>query len=153
MILTRLASRISDSYTAHIFWRKVERALALHRRGEARSDGLQLTLAKTTLRVEWLARDVHPWDRGLPAVQSERLFAEQCLADTDAAISRLFAEIPVLDAIEVRVRRQPSQPPLLAGIVHRKDLREPSPRSTSMRLRSLGLMFRMVDLQLEQISE
>jgi hypothetical protein len=65
----------------------------------------------------------------------------------------LFAEIPVLDAIEVRVRRQPSQAPLLAGIVHRRDLREPSSRSTSMRLRSLGLMFRMVDLRLEQISE
>jgi hypothetical protein len=144
-----LASRVSDFYKAHVFWRKIERALALHRRGEARSDGLQLTSAKTTLHIEWLARDVHPWDRGRSRDQTERLFSEQCLADANAAISRLFAEVPVLDAIEVRVLRDPAQAPLLAGVVKRSDLYRPASASIAMRLRSLGIKFRMHNLLLE----
>ena len=146
---TTLASRVSDFYKAHVFWRKIERALALHRRGEARADGLRLTSAKTTLHIEWLARDVHPWDRGLPLDQTERLFSQQCLADANAAISRLFAEVPVLDAIEVLVRRDPSQAPLMAGVVKRSDLYRSAGASIAMRLRSLGLKFRMHNMQLE----
>jgi hypothetical protein len=146
---TSLASRVSDFYKAHVFWRKIERALALHRRGEARSDGLQLTSAKTTLHIEWLARDVHPWDRGLPRDETEQLFSQQCLADANAAISRLFAEVPVLDTIEVRVRRDPSQAPLMAGVVKRSDLYRSAGASIAMRLRSLGLKFRMHNMRLE----
>ena len=130
-----LASRVSDFYKAHVFWRKIERALALHRRGEARSDGLQLTSAKTTLHIEWLARDVHPWDRGRSRDQTERLFSEQCLADANAAISRLF--------------RDPAQAPLLAGVVKRSDLYRSAGASIAMRLRSLGLKFRMHNMRLE----
>ena len=145
------ASRVSDFYKAHVFWCKIERALALHQRGEARSDGLQLTLAKTTLRIEWLARSVHPWDRDLPADIAERRFTQQCLDDTDAAISRLFAEIPVLDSIEVRVRRHPSHPPLLSGTVQRECLQSSDYSSIGMKLRTVGLSFRMSNLCLEEI--
>jgi hypothetical protein len=41
-------------------------ALALHRRGEARSDGLSLVGFSMKLSVSWRARDIHPWDSDLP---------------------------------------------------------------------------------------
>ena len=129
LLLTRLSSRISDLYQAHVFRRKIERALALHQRGEARSDGLQLTSAKVVLHIKWLARAIHPWDRDLPPTRAQQLFAQQCLNDVDAAITRLFAEIPVLDMIEICVRREVSRPPLLQGNVRRNDLNGPSYQS------------------------
>jgi len=150
-MLAAVANRISNLYQTHAFGRKIERALALHRRGEVRSDGLQLIFAETTLRLEWLARSVHPWDSDLPADRAERAFTQQCLADTGAALTRLFAEIPVLDAIEVRVRRSPSQPPLLAGTVQRKCFESGDYSSVGMRLRAIGVTFRMNNLCLEEL--
>jgi hypothetical protein len=148
---TAFASRVSDFYKAHVFWRKVERALALNQRGEARSDGLEMTSAKTTLSIDWLAREIHPWDRDLPRETAERLFSQQCLDDANAAITRLFAEIPVLDSIELRVRRDVSGPTILSGTVHRDSLRANDYSSTGMRLRAIGLSFRMSNLCLEEV--
>jgi len=150
LVFLKIASRLSDLYQAHVFWRKLDRALALHRRGEVRCDGLHLTSASTTLHIEWVARDVHPWDRDLPDDEVQRLFTQQCLDDTDAAISRIFREIPVLDAIEVCVRRGPSGPTLLAGTVQRNSLRVNDNASVGMRLRRLGVRFRMNNLRLEE---
>src|SRR5262249_47284376 len=141
-LFTAIASRISDFYKAHIFWCKIERALALYQRGEARSDGLQLTSATTTLRIEWVARSVHPWDRDLPVDKSERLFTHQCLDDTHAALARLFADIPVLDTIEVRVSRNVLHPPILLGTVERESFRSNDYSSIAMKLRAMGLSFR-----------
>jgi hypothetical protein len=138
-LLVHLVSRVSKLYQVNVFWAKLHRALALHSRGEVRRDGLQITVAKTTLRVEWLARDIHPWDRKAPLETAERLFREQCLDDTDAAITRLFAEIPILNSIEVCVRRTASGPPLISGTVDRQELRSYRNLSTGMRLRSMGL--------------
>ena len=148
---TVFASKVSDCYKAHVFWRKVERALSLNQRGEVRSDGLQLTSAKLTLRIDWLAREIHPWDRNLPAQQAERLLTQQCLDDADAAITRLFAEIPVLDTIELCVRRDISRPPILRGTIHRDSLRGNHYASTGMRLRAIGLSFRLNNLCLEEV--
>jgi hypothetical protein len=151
-VFTAFASRVSDFYKAHVFWRKVERALALNQRGEARSDGLEMTSAKTTLRIDWLAREIHPWDRDLPTETAERLFSQQCLDDASAAITRLFAEIPVLDSIELCVRREISGPTILSGTVYRYDsLRANDYASTGMRLRAIGLSFRMSNLCLEEV--
>lgn len=149
----RIASRLSDFYKAHVFWSKVERALALHKRGEARADGLRLTSARTTLSIEWLARSIHPWDRDLPADQAERVFTQQCLPDTSAALTRLFDEIPVLDAIEVRVRRVPSHPPILVGTVRRDSLKDCHCTSIVMKLRTIGLSFGMTNLCLDEIQQ
>jgi hypothetical protein len=149
--LVVLASRVSNFYKTHIFWRKVERALALKERGGIHSDGLRLIAAKTTLRIEWLARALHPWDRDLPEARAEPRFSQQCLRDANAAIDRLFSEIPVLDEIEVRVRRDPSRPPILAGTVRRDSLRTRDHLSIGMRLRAIGISFRMQNLRLEEI--
>lgn len=135
----RLLSRVSNAYQAHVFWAKLHRALALHTRGEVRPDGLQITAAKATLRVEWLAREIHPWDRDVAPDEAQRLFSEQCLDDADAAIARLFAEIPVLHSLEVCVRRSESGPPLLKGTVERKEVYGYRHLSVGMRLRSMGL--------------
>src|SRR3984957_16909176 len=148
---TVFASKVSDCYKAHVFWRKVERALSLNQRGEVRSDGLQLTSAKLTLRIDWLPREIHPWDRDLPTAQAERLLTQQCLDDANAAITRLFAEIPVLDTIELCVRRDISRPPILRGTIHRDSLRGNHYASTGMRLRAIGLSFRMSNLCLEEV--
>ena len=151
-LFTTFASRVSDFYKAHVFWRKVERALALNERGEVRSDGLEMTSAKTSLRIDWLAREIHPWDRDLPRETAERLFSQQCLDDANAAITRLFAEIPVLDSIELCVRRDITGPPILSGTVYRGDsLRANDYASTGMRLRAIGLSFRMRNLCLEEV--
>src|SRR5262249_12666070 len=130
-------------YKVHAFCSKVERALALHKRGAARSDGLRLTSARTVLSIEWLARSIHPWDRDLPALQAERVFTQQCLDDTSAALTRLFEEIPMLDAIEVHVGRVPSHPPILFGTVRRDCLKNNDCGSIAMKLRTLGLSFQM----------
>ena len=60
-VLANVLSRF-DGYR---YKRSIERALALHLRGEARRDGLSAIRMATHLDIEWRARDIHPWDRGL----------------------------------------------------------------------------------------
>lgn len=150
-LIVRVLSRLSDFYTHHIFRQKIDRALSLHQRGEARRDGLRLESARTTLHIGWIARNVHPWDSTLPRERLEQLFAQQCLADTEAAVSRLFNEVPVLDAIEVKVRKDQGGPALMLGIVKRSEVGLCSSQSIAMKLRSLGLRFRLHNLRLEPI--
>jgi hypothetical protein len=130
---------------------RVLRALALHRRGEVRSDGLKLKAMSTTMRIEWFARDIHPWERGANPAHRDRLFVEQCLRDADATISRLFEEIPELDALEVRVFHHGSASPLMAGIVNKGDLMQPRREAPGMKLKTLGVTFKMSNWQLEPL--
>jgi hypothetical protein len=94
-------------------------ALALNRRGEARRDGLELISASQSLDVSWTARGLHPWDRSQSSLDRDRLFTEQCYADTDAALQRLFVEFPEVDAIRFRVLHPESNEQMLAGSVAR----------------------------------
>jgi hypothetical protein len=114
------------SFKSFLLKRKVARdrksiqdALALHRRGEARRDGLTLTSASHRLEIEWHARDIHPWDRSTESEEREARFAEQSIADTDAALSRLFNQLPEVDVIEFRVIHPDSGQRILAGTVER----------------------------------
>ena len=147
----RLVSKVSKIYSERIFFAKIQRAMALHWRGEARSDGLRLTAARTVLQLEWLARDLHPWDRDLPQARAHREFSAQCFDDTNAAITRLFDEIPVLDAIEVCIRREAEQSPLMTGTVEREDFERDDGAPAAMRLRRFGLKFRVSNEGLEPI--
>jgi hypothetical protein len=97
----------------------IQDALALHRRGEVRRDGLNLISVSHHLEIEWRARDVHPWDRGTEDGEREVLFAEQSIADTDAALSCLFNELPEIDVIEFRAIHPDSYQRILAGTVER----------------------------------
>ena len=127
----------------HRYRRDVERALALHLRGEVRSDGLDPINVTTQLQIEWRARDVHPWDRGLlPRAQRAAAFVEQSLADTEAAISRLFETLPQVDVISLRVLDRTSETVIISGTVSRIDAAARDENlSIGMRLLYLGLTF------------
>ena len=123
-------------------WRRMERALALNRRGEARPDGLELATARNRLEIEWRAREIHPWDRNLPAAKKDRLFEEQLLADTEAAIQRLFVAMPYVDVIDLNVVDPNAQTQLLSGTIRRTEWRRGSAfKSIRMRLQALGISF------------
>jgi hypothetical protein len=112
----------------------IENALALHRRGEVRSDGLTLIQASHHLKIEWRARYIHPWDRACEPVERELRFTEQSIADTDAALSRLFKALPEIDVIKFSVVHPDSDHCILAGTVERS-ARVPSTRDASPRTR------------------
>jgi hypothetical protein len=134
--------RKSDLWRYH---RRIKHALALHLRGEARRDGLTVDTVSSRLEIRWRARDIHPWDRdcGLDRYKREVIFAEQALADTEAAVGRLFERLPEVDVIELRVLEPKSETLIAAGTVHRSDLYAPRPRliSVGMRLREIGVNY------------
>jgi hypothetical protein len=129
-------------------WRyhhRVKKALALHLRGEARRDGLTVDNVSSRLEIRWRARDIHPWDRHLAGYETEVLFAEQALADTEAAVFRLFERLPEVDIIELSVLDPKSETLIAAGTVHRSDLivARPHLMSVGMRLREVGVRYRL----------
>ncbi len=125
------------------FLRNIHTALALNLRHEVRPDGLCLRSVCNRLEVEWWARNVHPWDRDLPADQKATLFVEQCLSDTDAAISRLFNRLPSVDVIEFRVLARSSERTIIAGTALRREFEQLTISSPGMRLKQLGLSYRL----------
>jgi len=125
--------------------RRVERALGLHLRGEVRRDGLKLNHFQNRLEIEWRARDVHPWDRDLPPERRLLLFVEQLLADTEAAISRLFDALPAVDVIDLRVLNPDSETAIIEGTVFRSALnRNRHLLSVKMRLMEMGISYRLI---------
>ena len=95
---------------------------------------------RSQLAIQWRARDVHPWDHDLAPAKKEAIFVEQCLADTEAAIIRLFDALPYIDEIEVNVLAPTTESPIMTGTVCRADLNSPRfVASVRMRLRNLGI--------------
>jgi hypothetical protein len=132
----------------HGFYRRrIEQALELERRGEARKDGLQLSKMQHRLEIRWQARDIHPWDRHLPRDARQARFMEQALVDTEAAIARLFEALPEVDLIDLCVTKPESDAAMLSGTVQRSDLQHvrPSP-SVRMRLTDMGVNFESFDM-------
>jgi hypothetical protein len=125
--------------------RSVKDALALHRRGEGRNDGLALDNLRHHLEIRWRARDIHPWDRvrNLPGNERHAAFVDQALADTEAAIVRLFERLPYVDALELSVLEPLSEEVIAAGTVRRSDMRARRPylRSVGMRLGEIGVRY------------
>jgi hypothetical protein len=138
-VLEALLRKIDGYWYRH----NVECALALHHRGEVRRDGLNPVNIATHLEVEWRARDVHPWDRGiLSPAERATAFVKQSLADTEAAIHRLFATLPHVDVITLKVRDQISENVIIAGTVSRPAVScENEKLSIGMRLIYLGLTY------------
>src|ERR1700752_2888612 len=83
--------------------RVIQDALALHHRGEARHDGLTLTQVSHHLEIEWRPRDGHPWDCASEPTGLHFLLAEQSREDREAALPRLFNDLPELDVIDFAV--------------------------------------------------
>jgi hypothetical protein len=130
--------------------RVVRRALALRSRGAIAGDVLvlnSLCQAGHRLRLEWHARDIHPWDRDLPNSQQAELFSKQALEDTDAALGRLFRRLPEIEEIEFQVLKPMSSGGvILTGVVDRETALNPKPSpSLRMRLKMLGVRYQMAD--------
>ena len=126
------------SWSVAQFRRKIRNALALQRRVEARSDGLELHRVSSRLEISWYARATHPWDRDA-SVDSTRLI-EQCAKDAEAAISRLFQTLPEIDVIAATVLDRQSGAVIMEGTVYRSSL-EVTAASTRMRLVNWGMRF------------
>jgi hypothetical protein len=133
------------------FRRNLEQALALNHRGEVRPDGLLLKDSRNHLAIVWQARLIHPWDQDLPEAQKASSFVEQCLADTDAAVSRLFERLPSVDVIEVSVLEPSSQCTIIAGTVSRWEFEQLASLSPGMRLKQMGMSYRITGSQFETL--
>jgi hypothetical protein len=131
--------------------RRVSKALALNNRGEARSDGLSLTHFQNRLEIEWRARQVHPWNRDLPPAVVAQLFAEQCFKDADAALIRLLAKLPQIDVIQFRMLDPSSDAPIIAGTVTRNESMKVRASSSGMRLKHLGVTYRLQNWRFEPL--
>ena len=83
--------------------------------------------------------------RHLPSEKRLSLLIEQCLPDTEAAVSRLFEALPEVHILDLRVLAPASQSPIIEGTVYRSTL-NPKRRliSVKMRLIELGLHYRLV---------
>ena len=137
-----------------IYRRRIAHALALNRRGDARSDGLRPHAIRTRIEIEWRARDIHPWDRDSPPQEKAQLFVAQSLADTETVISELFEKLPQIDVIDLIVRHPVSDAPIMAGAVPRAAVTSEQRRSESIRMRlsELGVRYRLTDTHFEAIT-
>jgi len=119
----------------------VRRALALPPRGGVRRDRLQLHSLSTHMRVTWIARPIHPWDRDLPGVEQDDAFATQCLEDVDAAITRLFERFDVIESLDIAVLHPVSRESILTGTIVRDEFVRAKRFSIAMRLKMAGLTY------------
>ncbi len=149
--MIRALKRFAAYLTQQRLRRKVIGALEVNRRAGVRNDGLSLKRMRNRLEVEWQARGIHPWDQGLPPEREAQKFVEQCLEDVDAALSRLFEALPDTDEIELRVLDPTSAEPIVAGTVMRAQAIAASAGSVGMKLKSLGLVYRLANWQFESL--
>ena len=127
--------------------------MAVGNRGAVRGlDALELRDLHATMRVEWIARELHPWERARDPRVAGQLFAQQCLRDVDAAIARLFDQLPEVDALEIRVLREVGGLVLFEGLVERHEPALVQHLSPRMKLKSIGVRFHMSDGRLEPLS-
>jgi hypothetical protein len=140
----QLLSRCAWKLGVRSYRRKIRQALALYGRSEVRRDGLAADHVCSRLEIRWRARDIHPWDRHCTRDEREALFIEQALADTEAAVLRLFERLPHIDVIELGVLEPTSEVLIVSGTVHRPapNATRPPLLSVGMRLRELGITYR-----------
>jgi hypothetical protein len=119
----------------------LQHALALPPRGGVRNDGLKLKSVCNRLEIEWSARDLHPWDHDDPNQTKALKFIEQCLADTETAIDRLFEALPQVDMIDLKVRDPNSGNVIVTGTLDRYPLDTVYLSSIRMRLMARGIKY------------
>lgn len=120
---------------------RVARALKPAARGGVLNDVLSLKAVSACVTVEWYARDVHPWDRDLPAESQAELLLDTARIDTLAAIRALFGTLPEVSEMRIRVI-EPHAPhqALFDGTVLREDADDvPTSVSPAMQLNILGI--------------
>lgn len=150
--MRRLLANLTKKLNTLRYRRGIERALALHLRDEVRSDGLKLKKLTNRLEIEWCARDIHPWDRHDPPDERASLFVRQSLADTEAAVTRLFQELPQVDTIALTVVEPHSETVILAGTVDRCVGEPDAGLSVGMRLWQRGIKYHSDGFQFEALN-
>jgi hypothetical protein len=70
----------------------------------------------------------------------------------DAAILRLFKELPEIDVVEIGVLDRESNAKIITGVVNRESARASAGLPLGMRLNALGVNYRRNNFQLEPIS-
>jgi hypothetical protein len=119
----------------------VGRALSLKPRGGIGKDGLVVRNLSARLRVELLARPIHPWDRDRPADERNQLFVQQCLEDVSTAIPKLFRSMPEIQEMEITVLDPKGRGAIIAGVVNRSDAVAAHGFSAGMKRREMGLAY------------
>jgi hypothetical protein len=132
----------------------VGRALSLRPRGAVGKDGLVVQSLSARLRVQLLARPIHPWDRDLAAEERGELFVQQCLKDVSIAIPKLFRSMPEIEEMEITVLDPRNKRAIIAGLVNRSDALTCSPNlSAGMKLRGMGLAYGRSNIGFERMDE
>jgi hypothetical protein len=105
------------------------------------------------LLINWRARDLHPWDFYLVGNRRTVRLVEQTFCDTMAALERLFAALPEVDVIDFRVLEQDTRTDgtLLSGSILRQDFETWHPSSAAMRLKLLGVSYKLVNSRFEPL--
>jgi hypothetical protein len=133
--------------------RKVSRSFSLRPRGAIGNDVLVVRNLSARLRVQLLARPIHPWDRDRPAQERNEIFVQQCLEDVSTAIPNLFRSMPEIDELEVTVLDPGGKNAIIAGSVKRSDAFTAECSSAGMKLRAMGLAYGRSNSGFERMNE
>lgn len=131
----------------------VSRALSLKPRGAIGNDGLVVQNLSAKLRVQLLARRIHPWDRDRPASERSELFVQQCLEDVSTAIPRLFRSMAEIDEMEITVLDPRDKSAIIAGVVTRMDALATNSLPAGMKLKAMGLAYGRTNSGFERMEE
>jgi hypothetical protein len=128
-------------------------ALSLKPRGGIGKDGLVVRSLSARLRVQLLARPIHPWDRDRAADERSELFVQQCLEDVSTAIPQLFRSLPEIQEMEITVLDPKGKSAIMAGVVNRDDALTANGVSAGMKLRDMGMIYGRSNAGFEQMDE
>ena len=131
----------------------VSRALSLRPRGGVGNDGLVVRNLSARLRVQLLARPIHPWDRDRPASERNELFVQQCLEDVSTAIPNLFRSMPEINEMEITVFDPRDKNAIIAGVVTRADALASNCLPAGMKLKAMGLSYGRTNSGFERMEE
>jgi hypothetical protein len=139
--LARAARGLIANRSRRRFWRLINKALQIAPRGFISHDELVLTRLSGHLRLGWLARIPHPWERRPWSKDQDELLRRQTIRDTERSVIKFFETLPDIDALDVNVREpRPPHRVILAGTVLRDDaLAARSLMSPEMRIKMMGL--------------
>jgi hypothetical protein len=131
----------------------VSRALSLRPRGAVGNDGLVVLNLSARLKVQLLARPIHPWDRDRPANERDELFVQQCLEDVSTAIPKLFRSMPEIEEMEITVLDPRDNRAIIAGAVTRSDALASNSLPAGMKLKAMGLAYGRTNSGFERMEE
>jgi hypothetical protein len=151
--MARWLVKLGARWRARWLRNSIDRALALNR-NQVRPDGLQIAGTSFRCKISWYARDVHPWDCDLIGERKALRLLEQTLSDTEAALEGLFAALPEVDEIDMRVLEGGAgkRGTLMSGSISRGDFEKCHPASTAMRLRLIGVKYNLIGSRFEPLA-